>query len=235
MKKTRKLVIFGITNFAEFVYEYFSHDSDYEVMAFTVDRAYFSFTEKCGLPVVPFEELEQRFPTDQHEIFAAINFGKLNSIRQNVCDRVKSKGYKLASYISSKASVWHNVVIGEHCFILENNTIQPFAKIGSNVIMHSGNFIGHNSIVGDHCYFSASVVLAGYCNIGTHCFLGVNSTFATSTHVGDFCWIGHGTVLSGNIPAHSFVKTVKSKIVELNEPALCRSLDRLSRIQHPHD
>ena len=234
MKKTKRLIIFGINDFAELVYEYFTHDSEYEVMAFTVDRAYISFTEKCGLPVIPFEELEQRFPTDQHEIFAAINFGKLNRIRQNVCDRAKTKGYKLATYISSKAFVWHNVVIGEHCFILENNCIQPFARIGNNVVMHNGNFIGHNSIVGDHCYFSAHVVVSGYCNIGTHCFLGVNSAFATSTHVGDFCWIGHGAVLSKCIPAHSFVKAVKSEIVELDEASLSCHLDKLSQIQHPH-
>jgi sugar O-acyltransferase (sialic acid O-acetyltransferase NeuD family) len=234
MQKTKKLIIFGVNDFAELVYEYFTHDSAYDVMAFTVDRAYISCTEKYGLPVVPFEDLEKRFSTDQHEIFAAINFGKMNRIRQNVCDRAKTKGYKLASYISSKSSVWHNVVIGEHCLILENNTIQPFAKIGNNVMMHNGNVIGHNSTIGDYCYFSGLVVLAGYCNIGTHCFLGVNSTFATSTHVGDFCWIGHGTVLSGNIPEHSLVKSVKSKIVELNEAVLYRSLDRLSRIQHPH-
>jgi hypothetical protein len=150
MKKTKKLIIFGISDFAELVYEYFTHDSDYKVIAFTVDRAYISFTEKCGLPVIPFEELEQRFPTDQHEIFAAINFGKLNRIRQDVCDSIKTKGYKLASYISSKAFIWHNVVvagycnIGTHCFLGANSAFATSTHVGDFC------WIGHGAVLSKH-------------------------------------------------------------------------------------
>ena len=35
-----KLIIFGNTEFAEIAYEYFTHDSDYEVVAFCVHREY---------------------------------------------------------------------------------------------------------------------------------------------------------------------------------------------------
>ena len=36
MQKTRKLVLFGDSAFAEIAREYFDHDSPYEVVAFTV-------------------------------------------------------------------------------------------------------------------------------------------------------------------------------------------------------
>jgi hypothetical protein len=34
------LIIFGTENFADIAFEYFTHDSNYEVVAFTVDKAY---------------------------------------------------------------------------------------------------------------------------------------------------------------------------------------------------
>lgn len=229
MNKNKKLIIFGVEDFAQLAFEYFTHDSDYEVVAFTVDGSYISVAELHGLPVVPFEELEQKFPAAQHDVYAAIVYGKLNRVRQELCSRIKEKDYKLASYISSRAFIWRNVVIGEHCFIFEDNTIQPFVKIGDNVIMWSGNHIGHHSTIGDHCFLTSHVVVSGWCEIGTHCFIGVNSTLANNTHIGDACWIGHGTVLSGDVPERSLVKSVNSEIVKLNEAVLFRSLARSSR------
>lgn len=229
MKKNKKLIIFGVEDFAQLAFEYFTHDSDYEVVAFTVDGSYISTAELHGLPVVPFEELEQKFPAAQHDVYAAIVYGKLNRVRQELCSRIKEKGYNLASYISSRAFVWRNVVIGEHCFIFEDNTIQPFVKIGDNVVMWSGNHIGHHSTIGDHCFLTSHVVVSGWCDIGTHCFIGVNSTLANNTHIGDACWIGHGTVLSGDVPKQSLVKSVNSEIVELNEAVLFRSPAKSSR------
>lgn len=229
MKKHKRLVIFGIEDFAQLAFEYFTHDSDYEVAAFTVDGSYRVIAELCGLPVVPFDELEENFPATLHDVYAAVVYGKLNRARQEICSRIKEKGYKLATYISSRAFVWPNVVIGEHCFIFEDNTIQPFVKIGDNVVMWSGNHIGHHSTIGNHCFLTSHVVVSGWCDIGTHCFLGVNSTLANNTHIGDSCWIGQGTVLSGDIPARSLVKSENSEIVELNEAVLFRSLARSSR------
>ncbi len=37
MGKTRKLIIVGAGEFAEIAYEYFSYDSEYDVVAFAVE------------------------------------------------------------------------------------------------------------------------------------------------------------------------------------------------------
>lgn len=229
MAKSKKLIIFGLEDFAQLAFEYFTHDSEYEVVAFTVDAAYASVNELCGLPVIPFENLHDQFPPDRHEVYAAIVYGKLNRIRQEVCERIKQNGYRLASYVSSRAFVWHNVEIGEHCFIFEDNTVQPFVKIGKNVVMWSGNHIGHHSTIGDHCFLTSQVVVSGWCNIGSYSFLGVNSTLANNTSVGEGCWVGHATVLAGDVPAHSLVKPTSSEISKLNEAVLFRSLSRSSK------
>lgn len=227
--KSRKLIIFGLEDFADLAFEYFTHDSSYEVIGFTVDAAYRTTENKFGLPVVPFEEVEAAFPPDSCELFAAVVYGKLNRLRADICARAKAKGYRLASYVSSRAFVWHNVTFGEHCFVFEDNTIQPFVAIGDNVVLWSGNHIGHHSRLGSHCFLTSHVVVSGWCEIGSNCFIGVNATLANNTRIGEACWVGHGTTMSGEVPAGSLVKSVSSEIGPLNEAALFRSLARASR------
>jgi sugar O-acyltransferase (sialic acid O-acetyltransferase NeuD family) len=230
MEKNRgPLVIFGDQDFAQLAYEYFTVDSGYEVVGFAVDAAHRKSDTLCGLPVVAFEEMEARFAPDTHSVYVAVVYGRLNRLREEICTRVKARGYRLASYISSRASVWRNARFGEHCFVFEDNTVQPFVTVGDNVVLWSGNHIGHHSRIGDHCFVTSHVVVSGWCEIGRYCFLGVNSTLANNTRVGEASWVSHGAVLSGDIPAGSLVKSVASEVTALNEAVLFRSLARASR------
>jgi sugar O-acyltransferase (sialic acid O-acetyltransferase NeuD family) len=227
--KTKKLVIFGTEDFADIAFEYFTHDSDYEVVAFTVDRDYRTETEKFGLPIIPFEELETTIPPSECEFYGAVVYSKLNRLRKEICDKARAKGFRLASYVSSRAFVWRNVRLGEHCFLFEDNTVQPFAEIGDNVVLWSGNHIGHHSRIGNHCFLTSHVVVSGWAEIGDYTFIGVNTTLANNTRVGKECWINHGACLSGDIPDKSLVKSDNSEISALNEAVLFRSLARSSR------
>lgn len=225
---TKKLIIFGVEDYAHIVYEYFTHDSDYEVVAFTVDKAYIKEPTLFGLPVVPFEDVEKLYPPESHAMHVAVVYGKLNRLRAAICEKAKGKGYALASYVSSRAFVWHNVQLGEHCFIFEDNTVQPFVQVGDNVIMWSGNHIGHHSRIGHNCFITSHVVVSGWCDVGDNCFLGVNATLANNTTIGKECWVMHGALMGGNVPANSMVKSVQSEIAPLNEDALFRALSRAS-------
>lgn len=56
----KKLVIVGIGETAKLAYEYFSYDSDYDVIAFAADTTYIeSNSELNGLPVVDINCLEE--------------------------------------------------------------------------------------------------------------------------------------------------------------------------------
>jgi sugar O-acyltransferase (sialic acid O-acetyltransferase NeuD family) len=228
-KSSGPLVIFGDQDFAQLACEYFSADSGYEVVGFAVDGAYRRQDTLCGLPVVAFEDMESRFPPTTHSVYVAVVYGRLNRLREEICARVRAKGYRLASYISSRASVWRNARFGEHCFVFEDNTVQPFVTVGNDVVLWSGNHIGHHSRIGDHCFVTSQVVVSGWCDIGRYCFLGVNSTLANNTRVGEGCWVSHGAILSGDIPAGSLVKSIASEVAPLNEAVLFRSLARASR------
>ncbi|MBZ9601970.1 acetyltransferase [Phyllobacterium chamaecytisi] len=193
MKK--RLVIFGTGDIAQIAHAYFSEDSDYEVVAFTVDGEYLAAPEFCGLPTVPFETLAQTYPPAENSMFVALSYTKLNALRREKYEAAKARGYSMATYISSRASVLNGGNIGENCFIFEDNTIQPFVTIGNNVTLWSGNHIGHHSTIGSHAFIASHVVVSGGVNIGEQCFIGVNATLRDHITVGEKCVIGAGALL----------------------------------------
>lgn len=207
--KKKKLVLVGTSALAEIAFEYFNHDSDYEVVAFSADRAFIEVKEKFGLPIVPFEDVQKLYPPTEFYIHIAVAYPQLNRLRARMLGEAKQKGYRIASYVSSKAFVWRNVTMGENCFIFENNVIQPYVKLGNNIILWSGNHIGHHSSIGDNCFISSHVVICGFCTIGKNCFLGVNSVIANDLSVGDDNWVGPGVVIAKSAPKGAFYKPAK--------------------------
>src|SRR5437764_224380 len=183
MDKSKQLIVVGDTAFAQIAYEYFTYDSPYRVKAFSVEQKYLNKSELFGLPVVPFETLEKAFPPSHHEVFVAVVYTQMNRLRTRLSQAARDRGYRLASYYSSRAFIWRNVKFGEHCFVFENNVVQPFVEVGNNVVMWSGNHIGHHSVIHDNCFISSHVVLSGFVEVGSNSFLGVNSTVANNTRI----------------------------------------------------
>lgn len=192
---TKKIVIFGIGDIAQLAHTYFTTDSEYDVVAFSVDREYLSTDEFCGLPVVAFEEVSGIYPPDAYEFFVATSYSKLNDLRRKKYLQAKDAGYQIASYVSSHCTVLNENKIGENCFILEDNTIQPFVSIGNNVTLWSGNHIGHHSTIHDHCFIASHVVISGGVEIGASCFIGVNATLRDHIKIGERCVIGAGALI----------------------------------------
>lgn len=189
------LIIFGLGDISKLAFHYFNIDSGYKVVGFTADSAYVSESVFCGLPVVPFDRIASRYSPATHSLFVALSYSKLNSVRKEKYFAGKALGYRLASYISTRASVMNEGQIGENCFILEDNTIQPFANIGNNVTLWSGNHIGHHVTISDHCFISSHVVISGGTVVREQCFLGVNCTLRDHITVGERCVLGAGTLL----------------------------------------
>lgn len=212
---TKPLVIFGTGDIAQLAHYYFHSDTEHEVAAFTVDASHLQANEFCGLPVVAFEEVAHRYPPDRYDFFVALSYSKLNAIRKDKFLAAKEKGYQLVSYISSRATVLNNGLIGDNCFILEDNTIQPFVRIGHNVSLWSGNHIGHHSVIRDHTFMASHVVVSGGVDIGEQCFVGVNVTLRDHIKVGDRCVVGAGALLLADAAAEGVyigAATERSKV-----------------------
>lgn len=196
MKK--KLIIFGSGQIAQLAHFYFSTDSNYEVVAFTVDPVFVTEPTVYGLPIVPFDHVADLYPASDHEMFIALSYSKLNALRAEKFEAAKAMGYTLASYLSSKATYLSQNAPGQNCFILEDNTIQPFVTIGDNITLWSGNHIGHHSVIGNHCFIASHVVISGGVIIGDYCFVGVNATLRDHITIGERCVLGAGSLILSN-------------------------------------
>jgi len=194
----KKLVIFGLSDFAQLAHFYFTTDSEYEVVAFSVDDDFKVEDTFCGLPVISFDELSSKYPADKFDLFIALGYSKLNQARKDKYLDAKEKGYTLASFVSSRASFLSDLEIGDNCFVFEDNTIQPFVKIENNVTLWSGNHIGHHSVIKSHCFIASHAVISGHVVIGEQCFVGVNATLRDHITVGEKTVIGAGALLLDN-------------------------------------
>lgn len=191
-----KVIIFGLQDFAELAHYYLQSDSPHEVVAFCVHQAYLPEEKSFkGLPVVAFEEVEALYPPGQFSFFAPMAPKKMNTVRQQVYEEILQKGYQMISYISSRATVLNDGAIGDNCFILEDNTIQPFTSIGNNVVLWSGNHIGHHSRIGHHVQITSHVVVSGHCVIEDNVFIGVNATIRDGITLAEGSLIGMGAVV----------------------------------------
>jgi sugar O-acyltransferase (sialic acid O-acetyltransferase NeuD family) len=229
--KIKKLIIFGLEDFADIAYEYFTADSDFEVVGFTAHERFKSSEYKFGIPVYDFETISSSIDPAEHYIFVAITYQDLNRTRETILASAKNIGFTPASYVSSFAFVWKNVTLGEHVFIFENNTIQPFVTIESNVVLWSGNHIGHHSIIGESCFITSHVVISGWVRVGHHCFIGVNSTVANGISIGSYNWINSSCHINQDTAESLFYVEPQTENKPLNITALNRALARKSQVR----
>ena len=189
-----KVIIFGNSFFAESIHFYLKHDSEHELVGFTVDEAHIKAESFHDLPVVAYEKLEKYYSPNEYKLFIPLGYQKLNKLRAEKYYNAKKRGYSFISYISSKA-YYHNTSVGENCLILENNVIEPQAIIGNNCILTGGNHIGHHSIINDHCFIASHVVLGGGSSIGEYTFIGMNATVRNTIKIGKENIIGAGSII----------------------------------------
>jgi len=198
-----QVILFGAGKTAEVAYHYLTHDSPHEIAAFTVDGQYVTGGQFLGLPLVPFEELPEKYPPDDFDMLVAVGYRELNKLRASKCAAAKRLGYRLISYVSSRASNVAGVAVGENCFILENQSIQPCVTIGHDVTIWSGNHIGHHSAIGDHCFITSHVVISGITTVEPYCFIGVNATIGHGLTIGQESILGAGCVVTKNVKPKS--------------------------------
>ncbi len=220
-----RVVVFGVGPIAELAQFYLTHDSPHEVVGFTVDDEYLRETTFLDLPVVAFETLEDVHAAGDVSLFLPISFKRMNHIRAERVAAAKARGYELISYVSSRATTFPDFECGENCLILEDNTIQPFVQVGSDVIMWSGNHVGHHSFIGDHVMVTSHVVISGGCTIEPYCFLGVNATIRDETLIARETLVGAGVTILHDTEPYSVYKATDA------EPAGFRS-DQIRSISH---
>ncbi|HZM61029.1 MAG TPA: acetyltransferase [Vicinamibacterales bacterium] len=190
-----RLVIFGAGDIARLAHYYFSHDSSHEVAGFVVDRQFRKDDHFLGLRLSDAEDAPRDYPPSEYEMFVALSYARMNAVRAEKYEAMKQHGYRLVSYVSSRCTYLSEHQPGDNCFILEDNTIQPFVRIGNDVTLWSGNHVGHDAVIEDHCFVTSHVVISGYVRVGTRSFIGVNATLRNSITIAPQTLVGAGAVI----------------------------------------
>ncbi len=214
-----KIVIFGTTEYSEYVYYTMLAEGINNIAAFTMTRAYIDKNTFCDLPVFPFEELELYLKAP-FEILITVGYPKMNQGRVKIYNLCKKMGYKVGSFIS-KRSICDSSLIGEGCIIMPLVYVPPITKLGVCNIVNNGTVIGHTGIVGDFNWFSGNSISGGNIQIDNYCFFGMNSVVKNGVHVASYTLVDafsyvlkdtvEGFFYTGN-PARN-VKNFKSRIV----------------------
>lgn len=191
----KPLVIFGAGAFASLTAHCVTHDSPRTVAAFTVDAPYAGPGTHEGLPLVAFEVVRDYFPPETHDMLLSLGYIKMNQLRQARSEEAKAMGFGLVSYVSSRASVWPDLEIGENALIFEHAILQSFVRLGDNVIVRPGAIIGHHTQVRSHTFIASGVLTGGRVTVGEHCFLGLGAILRDGISIAEGCFVGAGAVV----------------------------------------
>ena len=194
----QKIVIFGTGELAQRIFFYLK-DSEDQVVAFSADKSNIDSKELLGLPVIAFEKIEEKYTPEKFSMFIALAYSEMNKKRTKFFDQAKSKGYKLYSFVHPSTKIWDKFEIGENCFILAENVIQPFVKIGDNVLIGSNNLISHNTVIENNCFLTSNITLGGHVTIGANSFVGLSATINQRVKIGEECIIGAGTLITKDV------------------------------------
>jgi len=196
-----RLVLFGNGRGASVAHRFLAADSPHEIVGFTADERFITGTTYRGLPLVPFEEVERRFPPEDHRMLILLGYQQMNGLRAAKYAAAKAKGYTLESYVASDIFRVEPIVVGENCFLMDNQSISLDVRIGNNVVMWSSNHLGDGTVVGDHAWISSHVTVAGNVTIGEQVFLGIGATVSGRVTVGREAFIGADVLVSTDVPA----------------------------------
>jgi sugar O-acyltransferase (sialic acid O-acetyltransferase NeuD family) len=194
--RPRRIVIFGTGAGADTARRYFEQDSPHKIVGYLVDREYLTAPSFNGCPVIAVEEATARFPPDDVLAFVPLGSSRMNMLRAEKYQLLKSLGYRFATYIHASNQLDGHCEIGENCFILENQSVNFDAAIGNNVVIWSGCQIGDRARIGDHAFLAAHVVLNGDVVIGEYAYLGSNCNISNRVYVARQSFIGANALIT---------------------------------------
>lgn len=192
----KPLILFGTGKIAEVVLHFLLNHSDRQVIACTIDRAYATTGVWHDLPLIPFDEIAQKHPASECEMFVALGYQDMNALRAAKCAEARTLGYTLVSYVHPQSGLPADCVHGDNCFIMNHTMIHPCVRLGNNVFVWSGAMIGHHSVIGDNCWLTSCTNISGVVTVGENSFFAVNSTIGNGVAVGKSCFIGANALVT---------------------------------------
>ena len=142
-----------------------------------------------GKPVVEFENVENIWNPDEHEMIICVGYSDMNRQRQIKFKEVREKGYHIVGY-RHPSSIVLTDDIGEGNIIMEGAVIGQSCKLGEGNVIWPMAHIAHHTTVGNYNFFTISCAIAGNITIGNNCVFGNNCTVKNGITIADYTLVG---------------------------------------------
>lgn len=210
------VVIYGETAFAERIYSYIKFEKSMNVLAFTNAKAFKEKDNIQDVPVIAFEELNEKLGSIEFGILIAVGYAQMNNIRKKIYRECKDAGHNIATYIS-KTSTLYSDNIGEGCIIMPNVYVGPNCNIGNCNIIASSTCFSHDNNIGDFNFISSNATFGGHSSICNNCFIGLGCVIRDGIRISDYSLVGSATnLLSSTEPEGVYIGNPSHKLVGKN-------------------
>lgn len=209
----KKIIIFGANDLGRLLKYYIDTDDKRQIVCFTMNKEYIKEDIFCGLPVVEFENINEKYSPNEYEILIAIGNSKMNDVRKKIFLDCKKMGYTVASYVHSSCS-FHCEDIGEGNIFLERCLVYPFSKIGNGNLCWDHVLISHDCEVGDFNTFSSYADLCGYVQIGNNGYFGKHCILNDFIHIADYTLVGAAAYAKKNTEPYDVVVPARSIVLD---------------------
>jgi sugar O-acyltransferase (sialic acid O-acetyltransferase NeuD family) len=199
----KRVVLAGNAITAGILTAYLKNDSQYEVVATTVDDEFLSPDGIDGLPSVGTSRLSITFPPGEVVVIMAMGYSNLNRGRESMFLRLKELGYTVETYVHPDARVYTEYPLGEGSVVLPTAVIEPHARLGANTMIWCNVTVAHHSVVAENCWIAAGTVISGQAKVLRNSFVGVNATVVNEVTVGEYNIVGAGALISKDTKPHS--------------------------------
>lgn len=136
-----------------------------------------------------------------NEFVLALGIGsvKVPSVRKNIFDKYKDRGFEFPLIIHRNAYVSGTSIISEGVQVMACAVIQPDAFIGENVIINTSAVIEHDCKISAHSHISPGAVLGGDVEVGECSHIGLGARVLQGVRIGKNVTIGAGAVVVRNV------------------------------------
>ncbi|WP_168203164.1 LbetaH domain-containing protein [Marinobacter fonticola] len=168
----------------------------YETVAFTMEQRLIESSTFCGLPLLPFENVEEHYAPSCYRMLVAVGYTGMNRIRVERCAMARAKGYELANFVDSTVRLYPSTQLGDNNIILEYAVIHPGSRLGSANFLSSHVNLGHGTMLGDGCWLNGGVAIGGETRIGDRSVFGMNASAAHGIEVAPKTFVAANTFLA---------------------------------------
>lgn len=213
--KIPKIVVYGTNNQAAALYMMIEKEKQANVEAFIMDREFRNCDKFMNLPVVNFDEIQEKYPPEDYEVCLSFGYKNMVHNRQEKFMKCKQKGYTIYTFISKNAIVYSGD-IGEGCNIYPGTVLAPFTKVGMGSFIESGCVVAHDTEIGDFNFVAPGAHFCGGIKTGNFCFFGGAVEIVNGCKIGNEVFVGAMGKVSKNLLSGEVILPSKSHGINKN-------------------